>query len=217
MVELIPETYLDPLDPLAIFGRAARLHVDLGCGDGSFLCEMARRRPDENFLGVEKLVGRVAKVCHKATGLKNVRVLNLETSYAVRHLLPKASVETFYLLFPDPWPKRRPHRRRIVTHEFLDSAHRALVSDGIFLIATDQIDYLQQIQQCAQNHSGFAIVDPTASPAQTGLPMTKFERRFQEAGTPIYRLTLRKISPVTNAFACQLSGSNANSTAPVSS
>jgi tRNA (guanine-N7-)-methyltransferase len=217
VVELIPETYLDPLDPLAIFGRAARLHVDLGCGDGSFLCEMAHRHPDENFLGIEKLVGRVAKVCHKATGLKNVRVLNLETSYAVRYLLPKASVETFYLLFPDPWPKRRHHRRRIVTHDFLDSAHRALVSDGIFLIATDQIDYLQQIQQRAQNHSGFAIVDPTASPARTGLPMTKFERRFREADTPIYRLTLRKISPVTNAFACQLSGSNANSTAPVSS
>jgi tRNA (guanine-N7-)-methyltransferase len=217
VVELIPETYLDPLDPLAIFGRAARLHVDLGCGDGSFLCEMARRHPDENFLGIEKLVGRAAKVCHKATGLKNVRVLNLEISYAVRYLLPKASVETFYLLFPDPWPKRRHHRRRIVTHDFLDSAHRALVSDGIFLIATDQIDYLQQIQQRAQNHSGFAIVDPTASPARTGLPMTKFERRFREADTPIYRLTLRKISPVTNAFACQLSGSNANSTAPVSS
>jgi tRNA (guanine-N7-)-methyltransferase len=217
VVELIPETYLDPLDPLAIFGRAARLHVDLGCGDGSFLCEMARRHPDENFLGIEKLVGRVAKACHKATGLKNVRVLNLETSYAVRYLLPKASVETFYLLFPDPWPKRRHHRRRIVTHDFLDSAHRALVSDGIFLIATDQIDYLQQVQQRAQNHAGFAIVDPTASPARTGLPMTKFERRFREAGIPIYRLTLRKISPVTNAFACQLSGSNANSTAPVSS
>jgi tRNA (guanine-N7-)-methyltransferase len=217
VVELIPETYLDPLDPLAIFGRAARLHVDLGCGEGSFLCEMARRHPDENFLGIEKLVGRVAKVCHKAAELKNVRVLNLETSYAVRYLLPKASVETFYLLFPDPWPKRRHHRRRIVTHHFLDSAHGALVSDGIFLIATDQIDYLQQIQQRVQNHSCFAIVDPTASPARTGLPMTKFERRFRRAGTPIYRLTLRKTSPVTNAFACQFSGSNANSTAPVSS
>ena len=217
MVELIPETYFGPLDPLAIFGRAARLHVDLGCGDGSFLCEMARCYPDQNFLGTEKLVGRVAKICRKAAALKNLRVLNVESSYVVRYLLPEASVETFYLLFPDPWPKRRHHRRRIVTHDFLDSAHRALVSDGIFLIATDQIDYLQQIQQCAQNHSGFAIVDPTASPARTGLPMTKFERRFREAGTPVYRLTLRKISPVTNAFACQLSGSNANSTAPVSS
>ncbi|MBV9618968.1 MAG: tRNA (guanosine(46)-N7)-methyltransferase TrmB [Verrucomicrobia bacterium] len=217
MVQLIPETYLDPLDLAAIFGRAARLHVDLGCGDGSFLCEIARRHPDEDFLGIEKLVGRVANSCHKATGLKNVRVLNLETSYAVRYLLPKASVETFYLLFPDPWPKRRHHRRRIVTHDFLDSAHRALVSEGIFLITTDQIDYLQQIQLRVQNHSGFAIVDPTSSPPRTGLPMTEFERKFRKAGTQIYRLTLRKISRVTNAFACQLSGSNANSTAPVSS
>jgi tRNA (guanine-N7-)-methyltransferase len=215
VVELIPETYLAAIDPAAIFGRAARLHVDLGCGDGSFLCQLARRRPDLNFLGVDKLVGRVAKTCRKAAALKNVRVLNLETSYAVRYLLPKASVETFYLLFPDPWPKRRHHRRRIVTHDFLDSAHRALVRDGIFLIATDQIDYFKQIQQCAQDYSGFLIVDPTASPDRRGLPMTKFERRFREAGAPIYRLTLRKISPVPNALACQLSGSNANSTAPV--
>jgi tRNA (guanine-N7-)-methyltransferase len=217
VVELIPETYFTPLDLLAVFGRPAPLHVDLGCGDGSFLCELARQNPDKNFLGTEKLVGRVAKVCRKATAFENVRVLNVESSYAIRYLVPEASVEAFYLLFPDPWPKRRHHRRRIVTRDFLDSTHRALVSDGIFLIATDQIDYFKQIQQCARNQSGFAIVDSTASPARTGLPMTKFERRFREAGTPVYRLMLRKISPVTNAFACQLSGSNANSTAPVSS
>ena len=217
MVELIPKSYLATLDLLAIFGRAAPLHVDLGCGDGSFLCELARQNPDKNFLGTEKLVGRVAKVCRKAAALENVRVLSVESSYAVRYLLPEASVETFYLLFPDPWPKRRHHRRRIVTHDFLDSVHRALVNDGVLWIATDQLDYFKQIQQSAQNRSGLAIVNPTASPARTDLPMTKFERRFREAGSPVYRLALRKVSPVTNAFACQPSGSNSTSIAPVSS
>jgi tRNA (guanine-N7-)-methyltransferase len=201
VVELIPKTYFAPLDALAIFERAAPLQVDLGCGDGSFLCELARQNPDKNFLGTEKLIGRVAKVCRKAAALENVRVLNVESSYAVRYLLPEASVETFYLLFPDPWPKRRHHRRRIVTHDFLNSVQRVLEPDGIVRVATDQRDYFEQIDRVANNHSGFGAIDF----ADVDLPMTKFERRFREAGAPIYRLALRKVSPVTNAFARQLS------------
>ncbi len=196
MIELIPETYVAPLDLVAIFGRVAPLRVDLGCGDGSFLRELAQRYPDQNFLGMERLVGRVAKACHKAAALENVRVVNVESSYAVRYLLPEASVETFYLLFPDPWPKRRHRRRQIVRADFLDAIHRALADDGFFRIATDQLDYFEEICGIARNHSGFAIVDANASPARTDLPLTKFERRFRELGAPIYRLALRKISPV---------------------
>ena len=193
MVELIPESYIAPLDLVAIFGRVAPLQVDLGCGDGSFLSELAQRHPDQNFLGTEKLIGRVAKVCRKAASLENVRVLNIESSYAVRYLLPEASVETFYLLFPDPWPKRRHHRRRVVTKDFLDSIARALVNRGSLRIATDQRDYFEQIERTARNHSGFAIVDLD----DVDLPATKFENRFRQQGAPIYRLSLRKVSPVT--------------------
>jgi tRNA (guanine-N7-)-methyltransferase len=196
VIELIPETYVAPLDLLAIFGRVAPLHVDLGCGDGSFLCELASRRPDKDFIGIDRLVGRVAKACRKAAALENIRVLNVESSYAVGYLLPEKSVETFYLLFPDPWPKRRHQRRRIVTKDFLESIHRALADDGFFRIATDQLDYFEQIQRVGENHSGFAIVDVNASPTRTDLPQTKFERRFNALGAPIYRLELRKISPV---------------------
>jgi tRNA (guanine-N7-)-methyltransferase len=196
VIELIPETYLAPLDLLAIFGRVAPLHVDLGCGDGSFLCELASCRPDKDFLGIDRLVGRVAKACRKAAALENVRILNVESSYAVGYLLPEKSVETFYLLFPDPWPKRRHQRRRIVTKGFLESIHRALEDGGSLRIATDQLDYFEQIKRVGENHSGFAIVDVNASPTRTDLPQTKFERRFNALGAPIYRLELRKISPV---------------------
>lgn len=196
MIELIPETYVAPLDLLGTFGRAAPLHVDLGCGDGSFLCELAQRYPDQNFLGIERLIGRVAKACRKASALENVRVLNVESAYAVRYLLPEASVETFYLLFPDPWPKRRHHRRRIVRQDFLESIHRALADDGFLRIATDQLDYFEQIRGLAESSSDFAMVDETASPAPTDLPLTKFEQRFRRLGAPIYRLALLKISPV---------------------
>ena len=192
MIELIPETYVAPLDPVAIFGRVAPLQVDLGCGDGSFLCELARSYPNKDFLGIEKLAGRVAKTCRKAAALDNVRVLHVETSYVVRYLLPPASVETFYLLFPDPWPKRRHHRRRIVTTDFLDSIHRALEGGGSLHIATDQLDYFELIQRVGENHLGFATDDVK----DIDLPPTKFERQFTSLGASIYRLALRKISPL---------------------
>jgi tRNA (guanine-N7-)-methyltransferase len=192
VIELVPETYLAPIDLLTIFGRLAPLQVDLGCGDGSFLCELAQRQPDQNFLGTEKLVGRVAKVCRKAAALENIRVLNVESSYAVRYLLPEKSVETFYLLFPDPWPKRRHQRRRIMTSGFLESIQRALADGGFIRIATDQLDYFEQIQRVGENHSGFTIADIE----DEDLPLSKFERRFRALGAPIYRLALRKISPV---------------------
>jgi tRNA (guanine-N7-)-methyltransferase len=194
VIELVPQTYFASLDLLAIFGRVAPLDVDLGCGNGDLLSELARRKPDRNFLGVEKMASRVAKACRKAAALENVRVLNVESLYAVRHLLPENCVETFYLLFPDPWPKRRHQRRRIVQPAFLDSIHRALAPHGIFRIATDQADYFKQIERLALNDPRFEKVQHSSVDS---LPVTKFERRFRAAGAPIYWLALRKVLPVT--------------------
>ena len=188
----------DRLDLEQIFGRAAPLHVDLGCGDGSFLVALAQRHPEKNFLGIERLLGRVNSTAHKIDNCKigNARVLRVETSYAVRYLLPPESVETFYLLFPDPWPKRRHQRRRVVREDFLDAVDTALVPGGMMHVATDQRDYFDQIKSSAT--SRFDIVDlAEASPARiVDLPITKFEKRFREQGAPIYRLLLRKVSPV---------------------
>lgn len=198
MVQLIPESYIERLDLSRVFGRIAPLSVDLGCGDGAFLAALAERNPEKNFLGVERMSGRVTKACRKAgpsrTGgeLTNVRVLHLESSYVVEFLLPKESVETFYLLFPDPWPKRRHQGRRVASPDFLESIHRALAPGGIFQIATDQLDYFQQMKIAVSN-SQFEIIDPTIA---ANLPITKFQRRFQDQGVPIYRAALRKISPV---------------------
>src|SRR6266403_3912182 len=123
------------LDLGKIFGRKAPLHVDLGCGDGSFLCALAQRLPARNFLGIERLASRIRISAHKAASLDNVRLLQIESAYAVRHLLPAGSVERVYLLFPDPWPKRRHHRRRVVPPDFLNSVHFALEENGAMDIA----------------------------------------------------------------------------------
>ena len=197
MVELVPETLFAPLDLLAIFGRKAPLQVDLGCGEGSFLYELASQNPHCNFLGVEKLAGRVAKACRKSEHLTNVRVLNLESSYAVRYLLPERSVETFYLFFPDPWPKRRHHRRRIVQSEFLVSIDRALEPDGTIYLATDDLNYFRQMEWVASSTTKLECIMHSSLEADARLPETKFEHRFRQQGVPIYRLALRKVSPLT--------------------
>ena len=189
---LQPQSYVEPLDLERVFGRSAPLQVDLGCGNGSFLCALAQRFPGQNFLGIERLLGRVNSAARKAARLPNVRVLRLESSYAVQYLLPAQSVAAFYLLFPDPWPKRRHQRRRVVNDDFVDTIARALSNEGLFHVATDQRDYFDQILEIAGARPDLAAIDPPGF----DLPVTKFEQRFREAGTPIYRLVLRKTSPV---------------------
>jgi len=186
-----PESLTNRLDLEKIFRRKALLHVDLGCGDGSFLCALAQRLPDKNFLGIERLLSRIRSSVRKATSLDNVRLLQMESSYAVRYLLPAESVETFYLLFPDPWPKRRHHRRRIVTPDFLNSVHAALEQNGVIYIATDHLDYFRKIKKTAESTPGFAIDD-----ADVDLPQSKFGLAFRQKGAPIHWLALRKVSPV---------------------
>ena len=194
VVEVLPQLQIERLDVVQLFGRAARLHVDLGCGDGSFLCEMAQQFPNRNFLGVERLTKRVEKVRRKAEQIGNVRVIRADTLFAVRYLLPESSVETFYLLFPDPWPKRRHQVRRIFTRGFLDAIAIALGRHGAVYVATDQLDYFHQIERISRAHLQFQVV-PRSRDASV-LPMTRFEKKFREQGAPIYRLTLRKTSPV---------------------
>jgi tRNA (guanine-N7-)-methyltransferase len=182
------------LDLVRLFGRSAPLYVDLGCGDGSFLCEMAQQFPERNFLGIDRLTKRVQKVRRKADRIENVQVLCADTLFAVRHLLPENSVKAFYLLFPDPWPKRRHQRRRIFTREFLDAIAAALEENGFLQIATDQLDYFHQVERLSCAHAEFEVV--SLPPGDAVLPLTKFEKKFREQALPIYRLTLRKTSPV---------------------
>jgi tRNA (guanine-N7-)-methyltransferase len=179
----------------AAYGRVAPLEVDLGCGDGSFLVALARENPNHDFLGIERLLGRVRSACRRIErgGLTNARVTRFEISYAVEHLLPPRSVTAFYLLFPDPWPKRRHAPRRLVTENFLASLHRALAPNGTVRIATDETGYFRQITRLATESPLFAVMP---NPKQN-VATTRFERRFREQGLPIQRLELRKVSPVT--------------------
>jgi tRNA (guanine-N7-)-methyltransferase len=192
LIELLPSSYVDRLKVGEIFERPAPLEVDLGCGDGSFLASVAALRPAHNFLGIERLAGRVRSACHKARSLPNVRVLRIETTYAVRYLFARESVSVFYFLFPDPWPKRRHHQRRVFKADFLDDLINALAPGGVLRITTDQRDYFDEMNNLAQARDELHDLSNEIEE----MPATTFERRFRSSGLPIYRLELRKISPV---------------------
>ena len=192
LIPLSRESLTDRLDLEKIFGRKGPLHVDLGCGDGAFLCALAERVPEKNFLGIERLLGRIRTATRKAANIANVRLLRVEGSYAVQYLLPSGSVETFYLLFPDPWPKRRHHRHRIVTPDFLNSVHAVLDENGLLLIATDHVDYFDKIKKTARLRRDFRVFERV----EVDLPVTKFQEKFQAQGSRVYWLELRKVLPV---------------------
>jgi len=191
-IEFVPANYFAPIALEELFGRSAPLEVDLGCGDGAFLAELAAKFPERNFLGIEKLGGRVRRACKKAHRLElgNLRVVRIESGYAIQYLLPAGSVEVVHLLFPDPWAKRKHKRRRLVQPAFLDSVHRLLAPGGRFRIATDQEKYFAAIQELILPEA--FIVEPGS--ADESFPVTTFERHFLAEGAPIYRVTLRKVS-----------------------
>ena len=193
-VEFVPPDYAQPLDLRQLFPNAAPLELDLGCGDGSFMAALAAEHPERNYLGVEQLIGRVRSACTKiaAAGLTNARILRVDIAQVVGMLLPPASVDVCHVMFPDPWPKRRHHRRRTVTAEFLQSIVRILAPHGIARLTTDDAPYFAQMEQAAAAVTALALV---AVEEAAPLPRSTFELRYIEQGLPVYRLVLRKVSP----------------------
>ena len=190
--ELVPVDYFRELEMAEIHRPGRPLEVDLGCGDGSFLMEMARHYPERDFIGVERLLGRVRKVCRKLTraGLSNARVLRLESRYVVEWLLPEESVSRLHLLCPDPWPKVRHHRRRLMQTEFLDAVRRVLEPGGEFLFMTDHEEYFPWAEEKVADHGGFERLEWQED--SFFHPKTDFQELWESEGKRMWRLRCRK-------------------------
>lgn len=130
-----------------LFGREAPVEVEIGFGKGRFLLHEAASRPDVSLLGIETALPYVRLVRHLALqrGICNVRLLGGNARDVFARLMPKAALAAIYVLFPDPWPKRRHHGRRLVNAEFLGLAARALAGDGVLHVVTDDPDYAAAI------------------------------------------------------------------------
>ena len=111
---------LERMDLAAIFPANQPLEVELGCGDGSFLASYAARHPEHNFIGVERLLGRMRKLDRKGrrAGLTNLRGVRIESAYFLEYLLPAHSTTAVHIYFPDPWPKRRHWKKRLINEQF---------------------------------------------------------------------------------------------------
>jgi len=191
-VEFAPADYFTTAKMSDIFEREAPLEIDLGCGEGGFLVAMAAQHPERNFLGIERLLGRVRKVCRMVVHhrLTNTRLLRIETAYALRYVLPPASVSTAHVLFPDPWPKRHHQSRRLIQDGFTEALPGILVPGGALRITTDDEPYYLWMQKVIARAKGYEEV---AWPEDEVYPQTNFERRFLAQGLPIYRARLRKV------------------------
>ena len=190
--ELVPAHYFHELAREEILHPGRPLEVDLGCGDGSFLIEMAKHHPERDFLGVERLLGRARKVCRKITRnhLDNARVLRLESRYVVEWLLPEDSVSRLHLLCPDPWPKVRHHRRRLVRPDFLTAARRVLVPGGEFLFMTDHGEYYRWAEEMVADTGGFERLPWDEDTFFH--PKTDFQIQWEDEGKSMWRLRCRK-------------------------
>ena len=115
----------------------------MGFGKGRFLLERARANPEVNFLGIERLRGRVLRVGKRAerAGTDNIRVLRIEGNYAVKYLIPHGSIRTCYIFFPDPWPKKKHHFHRIMHPGLIDNLLNIMEPDGVIHFATDHLPY----------------------------------------------------------------------------
>ena len=190
--EFVPADYFRRLERDEICRDGRPLEVDLGCGDGSFLIEMARCFPERDFIGVERLLGRARKVCRKLTRnqLANGRVLRLENRYTVEWLLPEASVSRLHLLCPDPWPKVRHHRRRVVQVEFLEAVWRVLEPGGELLFMTDHPEYFEWTGEKVTECGGWELLEWVAD--AFFYPATDFQRQWEAEGKAMWRLRCRK-------------------------
>jgi tRNA (guanine-N7-)-methyltransferase len=193
-LEIILTDILSPIALREVFWNDRPVEVDLGSGPGKFLVEAAQKFPDRNFLGIERLLGRMRKTRRRAFELRidNVRLLRMEMEYAVKYLLPRESIFRFHLSFPDPWPKRRHHVRRVVDREFFDALWRALIPEGEIRIKTDHEAYFQQIARVAGESQLWNLLEW----ADESYPVTDFEQDFLAKDLPIYRLRAVKRNSV---------------------
>jgi len=187
------DSAVDQIDLKAIFPTPQPVEVELGSGDGSWLIEYARLHPERNFLGVERLFGRLRKIGRKGTraGLRNLRGLRLEAGYCLEYLLPPQSVQALHIYFPDPWPKRRHWGRRLVGERFPSLASRVLVPGGVIYLRTDSSEYFAQMQAVL---GGQAAFQPTETPPELAAIHTDFERDFLRQGISAFSAAFKTLN-----------------------
>lgn len=185
-----PRSYFEPLPLSRLFSSLAPLEVEIGCGDGSFLASYAAQHREKNFLGIERLLGRIRKLDRKAIrlGLDNLKILRVEASYCVEYLLPPKSIRACHIYFPDPWPKKKHWKRRLIAPKFAKHLAEALEPGGQVFLRTDNEGYFRQMLETFGKNPRFCAI---AAPLELTAILTDFERAFAKQGIPTLRAQYR--------------------------
>ncbi len=177
------------IDPQHHFEINQPITIEIGFGMGDSLVEMASRHSARNFIGIEVHkpgIGRLLREVHDRS-LTNLRVYAKDSLEVLGANITRSSIECIQIFFPDPWPKRRHHKRRLVNLKFLEIVASCLASDGILHIATDWVPYAEKIQALLEKDDRFEITHPPDR------PLTKYERRGMDLGHRVTDIAFRKI------------------------
>jgi tRNA (guanine-N7-)-methyltransferase len=180
----------EPLSPSEIFGRTAPLVVEIGSGMGETTAAIAQARPDADFVAIEVHGPGIGSLLNRVETqkLENLRIIRHDAVEVLERMIPEASLAAIHLFFPDPWPKKRHHKRRLVQPEFAALAAGKLAPGGVLHAATDWPDYAEHMREVLSK-------EPLLHPAEKGFverPPTKFEARGRRLGHPIRDLYFRR-------------------------
>ncbi|MGA7991031.1 MAG: tRNA (guanosine(46)-N7)-methyltransferase TrmB [Thermoanaerobaculia bacterium] len=183
-----------PVDFTAIFGRTAPVEMEVGVGKGRFLLGAAAAHRDRDFFGleIEPEYAAIARLRAEKAGLTNVRVERLDGKGFVLRRLAPACLAALHVYFPDPWPKKRHHKRRLVDAPWASAAARALVPGGLLRIASDHAEYFAVMNEVLSTERLLAkISDEEAGEWSTG---TNYEVKFLKSGRPILKAVFRRVA-----------------------
>lgn len=175
----------EPLDLDSLFGRKARRIIEIGFGDGENLRQQCINHPDTDFLGIEVYrngVGRLLRGAEEA-GLDNLRVICDDAVEILQRRIPSQGIDELWVYFPDPWPKKRHHKRRLIQPPFCDLAAGVLKPDGIFRLATDWENYAEQMQEVLDAHPEFERMREESPDNRI---VTRFQRRGERLGHGVW-------------------------------
>jgi tRNA (guanine-N7-)-methyltransferase len=185
------ETGFSLLDLPALFGNAQPVILEIGSGKGRFLLETAMERPDVNLIGIEKSLHyhRVIRDRFLKRDLRNVRLINHDAFVVLQKMIPDASIAEVHVYFPDPWPKKRERKRRIIRPEVLEEFRRVLVESGMGIYVTDHAEYFESAAPLVE--AAFPRTERRI-PGPADPPRTNYEAKYREEGRAIFEIRFWK-------------------------
>jgi tRNA (guanine-N7-)-methyltransferase len=178
-----------------MFANPNPVELEIGMGKGTFLTEQAKSRKETNFFGIEyaRWFWRYASDRLRRNGCTNARTVRAEAAYFLREFVTANSIAAVHIFFPDPWPKKRHHKRRLIQPPFIAELDRILIPGGRVQIVTDHADYFSQIQQVlAQSKLTAAEYQSPGSAAEGEVAGTNFERKYRREGRPFFAIAAVK-------------------------